>query len=270
MRSYLRSLTVAGVVERQKTARGNTGDYQLTSAGLDLLSVARTLDGWLARAPEDRRLTLGTPEAKNAIGALADGWSSGMVRALAARPMSLTELDNIIASVSYPALERRLTAMRLLGMVRATPTAGRSTPYTITPWLRGAIAPLAAATFWEHRHRADQAPPIMKRDIEAAFLLALPLIRLPGAPSGVCRLAVRMAKTRESDALVGVTAVVNDGTVVSCVTDVGGSADAWAHGLPSAWISAIADHDARRLELGGRGSLASTLVEEINRELRLS
>ena len=42
-----------------------------------------------------------------------------MMRALAARPMSLTELDSGITELSYPALERRLSSMRIAGLVEA-------------------------------------------------------------------------------------------------------------------------------------------------------
>lgn len=268
MRSYLRALMKAGVVEREGTEDGTLGNYVLTAAGQDLLGVAGILASWLTHSPVTP-MQLGGAEAKNAIQALVDGWSAGMIRALAARPMSLTELDSIITAVSYPALERRLTAMRLLGMVEATPSAGRSTPYMITPWLRAAVAPLAAATLWEHRHWSALAPPVARLDIEAAFLLALPLLRLPGGASGTCRLAVRIAKLSQTDGLVGVTADVRSGAVVSCVTALEGGAGAWAHGSPAAWISAIVDRDAHRLELGGEANFARGLVEELRRELSL-
>ena len=52
-----------------------------------------------------------------------------MMRALAARPLSLTELDSLISDLSYPALERRLSSMRIAGLVEAQPSQrGRRPP----------------------------------------------------------------------------------------------------------------------------------------------
>ena len=58
-------------------------------------------------APEGP-LALGSSTAKSAIKALVEGWGTNMIRALAARPLSLTELNGLISGLSYPSLERRL------------------------------------------------------------------------------------------------------------------------------------------------------------------
>jgi DNA-binding HxlR family transcriptional regulator len=205
-------------------------------------------------------MQLGSAQAKSAIRALVDGWGAGMVRALVARPLSLTELDGIISSLTYPALERRLAAMRLLEMVEATSAAGRSRPYTVTHWLRRSIGPLAAATRWERRHRPEQTPPITTRDVEAAFMLSLPLLRLDPSASGTCRLAVQTNRGR-TDGLVGVVVEVRDGMVVSCVTDLEGAPDSWVHGSPGGWLDALLDSDESSLELGGAPGLAGDLVK---------
>jgi DNA-binding HxlR family transcriptional regulator len=266
MRSYLQSLSEIDVVERQGS-NGASASYRLTPAGADLLSVSHGLGAWLSRAPGGA-LTLGGNEAKSAVRTLVDGWSSGMVRALAARPMALTELDSVIAAVSYPTLERRLAAMRLLGMVQPVPSSGRSTPYAVTDWLRAAVAPLAAATYWQHRHLPERLPPIKKRDVEAGFLLAAPLLRLDEGSSGTCRLAVRMGRPGSGSAgLVGIVAEVRMGVVVSCVTSVGDRADAWADGAAKAWVAAMADRDLSHLECGGKAGLARRLVAEMPRRL---
>jgi DNA-binding HxlR family transcriptional regulator len=155
MRGYLRSLTEAGVIERRGRGgcAGGAG-YELTPSGCALLQVAEVLAAWLAESPQGP-IELGTDEAKNAIKAFADGWSAGVVDALASRSLSLTELDRVIATLSYPALERRLMAMRLFGLVETVDGEGRSTPYAISDWLRGAIASLAAAARWERRRRSQ-------------------------------------------------------------------------------------------------------------------
>jgi DNA-binding HxlR family transcriptional regulator len=260
MRGHLRSLSEAGVIERVGSRRppGAVG-YELTAAGRDLQEVSQILTAWLEHSPQGE-MQLGSARAKSAIRALVDGWGAGMVRALVARPLSLTELDGIIASLTYPALERRLAAMRLLDMVEATSAAGRGRPYTVTAWLRRSIGPLAAATRWERRHRPDQTPPITNRDVEASFMLSLPLLRLDAGASGRCRLAVQTNRGR-ADGLIGVVVEVRDGLVVSCVTDLDRPPDSWIHSSPDGWLAALLDADESSLEVGGTGGLAGDLVK---------
>ncbi len=266
MRGHLRLLVEAGVVERRRKAEfAGTVSYELTASGRDLLAVAQALSAWLSLAP-GRAMELGSAEAKSAIKALAEGWSTSIVRALASRPLSLTELDRVIAHVSYPSLERRLSAMRLLGMVEARPGPGRSTPYAATAWLRAAIAPLAAAARWEQRYRSQEAPPITNRDVEAAFLLALPLLRLPEDVSGSCRLAVQMGNG-SSPGLVGVIAEAKGGAVVSSVTRLEGSPDASLLGPAAAWFAAVIERDSHRLEVSGESHLGANLVEGLHAAL---
>jgi DNA-binding HxlR family transcriptional regulator len=151
MRTYLRSLVKAGVVEKRRWGGfPGTVDYRLTPAGRDLLGVAEAFAAWLSTSPQGPR-DLGTAAAKRATKALIDGWATGMVWALASRPRSLTELDNAIAQFSYPALERRLSSMRRFGLVRPLPSDGRSTPFELSDWLRIATAPLDAAARWERK-----------------------------------------------------------------------------------------------------------------------
>ena len=44
------------------------------------------------------------------------------------QPMSLTELDSVIPTLSYPALERRLSSMRMAGLVEAAPRMAPAPP----------------------------------------------------------------------------------------------------------------------------------------------
>ena len=137
-----------------------------------------------------------------------------MLRALAARPLTLTELDRLIAGLSYPSLERRPGAMRLAGQIKPCPSPERGTPYTVTPWLRRAIAPLAAAARWERVNVPDYTAPITKSDAEAAFLLAIPLLdSVDPEHSGACR-----DPRPDGARLAGVLISVEEGRVVSCAT----------------------------------------------------
>jgi DNA-binding HxlR family transcriptional regulator len=266
MRGHLRLLVAAGVVEKQRLG-GFPGavKYRLTVAGHELCVVEKILAAWLATAPQSP-LGLGDLAAKSTIKALVEGWTTGMVRALASRPLSLTELDRVIASCSYPSLERRLSAMRTIGLVEAAPGTGRSTPYAASEWLRRAISPLAAAAHWERRWQSVQVPPITNRDVEAAFLLTLPLLRLPESVSGTCRLGVQMG-SRGRTGTAGAIASIRGGSVVPTGTRLADSADAWALGPSAAWFSAVIERRVGGLDLGGETGLAAELVERFHGEL---
>jgi DNA-binding HxlR family transcriptional regulator len=262
MRTHLRSLSALGIVagERRGAFPGPV-DYRLERAGTDLLCLARVVDAWLGRGELELQ-ALGDSRAKSSVKALVDGWSSSLVWALAARPLALTDLNRLITALNYPALERRLSAMRVAGLVEPFPTTGRSTPYAATDRLRQAMGPLAAAVRWEQTHLGPEAPAIAKIDVEAALLLAVPSLQLPSDLSGHCRLVVELPGGGE-ERLAGVMVEIGQGQVASCVAALGGKATAWASGSPSAWLEAMLDKDLRRLEVGGDVSLARSVVEGI-------
>lgn len=265
LRAHLRELEATGTVARRKRNDfPGTVEFELERAGTELLFVVGAVERWLERAP-DGPLAFGSGEAKAAIKALADGWSSTMLRALAARPLSLTELDRIIAGLSYPSLERRLAAMRLAGHVKSCPSEGKGTPYAVTAWLRQGIAPLAAAARWERRNLPDGSP-IGRVDTEAAFLLTLPLLQLPPDLSGSCRMGVEMGN-RVERRLIGAMAYVDGGRVASCSVRLQSSADAWATGSINAWLRAVIAADTDTLQLGGDQRLARALVGGLHRVL---
>lgn len=260
LRAQLKRLSDEGVVEKRRRDRfPGALQYELTAAGRDLLFVAETLERWLERAPEGP-LELGGAAAKAAVRALAEGWSTTMLRALAAGPRSLTELDNVIGSLSYPSLERRLNAMRLAGQIEAAPGNGRGTPYTVTDWLRQGVAPLLAACRWERRHAPAETPPVTKLDVETIFLLAAALVSPPADFGGSCRLAVELHNDK-GPALAGTLIAVNEGRVPSRTTQLEGDAAAWVSGGLPAWFTALIDGDPTNLELGGDCALARGTVE---------
>jgi DNA-binding HxlR family transcriptional regulator len=261
LRNNLRSLTELGAIhKRHRNDFPGPIDYELTKSGRDLLEVANVLAMWLSASPHGS-VPLGSTAAKSAINAFLDGWSTSMLRALAARPLSLTELDSLIAGVSYPSLERRLGAMRLAGQVEKRRTGGRGTPYAVTDWLRAAIAPLVAAVSWERRHASQLVNPVTSRDVEGTFLLVLPSVRLPEEFSGRCRLAVEMA---EPGRLVGVLAEVERGKVIACTSRLHGTPNAWAVGSVHAWLQAVIERDPARLDLGGARDFAGALIDGLS------
>jgi DNA-binding HxlR family transcriptional regulator len=266
MRAYLRALTRTGVVDRRRQNEfpGNV-EYELAECGHELASVAVVVAGWLDAFPGATPPALGSGAAKSAIKALVEGWSTGMIWAIASDPLSLTELDSVIPSVSYPSLERRLGALRHEGLVEALPSRGRGTPYGVTNWMRQAVAPLVAAARWE-RCVSEETIVIGERDAQAALQLALPLLRLPTTASGSCRLAIQVEENGRP-ALAGVVASVRGGAVERCEVRLEAEADSWAVGSPEAWFPAVIAGDRNGLAFGGRTKIARDIVAGLHRTL---
>jgi DNA-binding HxlR family transcriptional regulator len=260
LRKQLRVLGELGIVERRQEEFRGPADYRLLQPGHELAQVARIAGAWLRGSPEGP-MELGDRPAKSVIKALVEAWSSAIVRALAARPLSLSDLNRLISSVSYPALDRRLAALRYAGLIEACPAKGRATPYAVTPWLRAAVAPLSAAARWEREWLSNPPAPIGRLDVDASFLLVVPLMRLPAEVSGVCRLAVEVRGSKGDERLAGVLVEVEAGRVVSCVSRLQGTADASAFGTAGGWLLAGMDGDLDHLELTGEKNLAAAIIE---------
>lgn len=256
MRRHLRALTRASAVERRRGGPDGAV-FGLTPAGHGLLDVATVLRGWLAAGPEGA-LDLGSADAERAVTVLVDGWSAGIARVLAAGPHSLGELDRVIRSAGLSSLERRLTAMRLAGLLERVPGPGRALCHQPTPWLREAIAPLAAAARWERVNQPAGTSPISRLDVEAAFLLTAPLVRLPRQLEGACRLAVEVRPGGGKHA--GVLVTVSRGRISSCVTSIQGRAQNWVSGAPPTWLRAVIDGEPENLEVGGDEGLILALL----------
>jgi DNA-binding HxlR family transcriptional regulator len=267
IRGQLRTLESKGLVARSRQdGFPGTISFELTEGGRDLLSVKSAVEAWLATAPA-APLELGTMAAKSAVKALVEGWATSIIRALAARPLSLTELDNLIAAVSYPSLERRLGAMWIAGLVEKRSIPGKATPYAANEWLRRAFAPILAAARWERLHLATDSAPLGPRDIEAAFLLAIPVLKLPRSLSGSCRMAVELRRDR-ADALVGVMVELDEGRVTACTTRLEARPDTWIGGTVGAWLDEAIHGNRGGLELGGNTSLAGALLDSLHSAIR--
>jgi DNA-binding HxlR family transcriptional regulator len=259
LRGHLASLGEIGVVRKRPTTQMPYAvENELTDMGRELLEVADRLEDWLAQAPE-RPIALESGAAKGVVKAFVDGWGSTMMRGLAARPMSLTELDRRIAELSYPALERRLASMRMAGLIEARRGEGAGTPYTVTDWARRGVVPLAAASRCESVHMRGRAAPVTELDIEAAFMLVTPLVDLPADVAGSCQLEVE-ADPAVARGKAGVRVTVEQGKVVACESGLGPSPGAFAVGSASMWFSAVRDGTADLLRFGGGRQLAESLV----------
>ena len=252
MRAQLRELTELGVLERLQAAEfPRAVDFELAEPGRELLEVAGVLERWLAGSPQGP-MPLGETAAKRTVKALAEGWNAGIVGTLAARPLSLTQLSREISALSYPALERRLSALRTAGLVETGESNGHGAPCRPTAWLRRAAAPIAAAARFERRWVADTRE--AKTDIQALLMLAMPLAVPPAGASGTAMLVTRERGGQEAEngsETVGVTVELQDGLLRSCAAGVEEGTPSWALGVPDAWLDAAVDGTISRLRFGG-------------------
>jgi DNA-binding HxlR family transcriptional regulator len=265
IRRHLRTLARAAAVERRGGDSPHVA-FGLTAAGRDLLRVATAVRGWLASAPAGE-LQLGDAAAHRTIKALVDGWSAGILRLLAARPLSLDELERIGRSAGLPERDDRLGPMLKAGLVEAVPGPGRPCRYTPSPWLRRAIGPLAVAARWERRRDFGVARPIGRLDVESAFLLTTPLVRLPGRLSGSCRVTVDIGDADSGRQHASAMIVVERGAVASCVAPSHGRAQSWVSGSAARWLDAVIDGESEGLQLGGDERLASALLDGLHAAL---
>lgn len=260
MRLYSRTLAELGILERQRQAAfPGSAEYRITPTGRGLLVVAGILENWLSIAPRGP-IPLGTTASKSTTKALVEGWSTHIVRAIAAQPLSLTELNQVIPKVSYPSLERRLGAMRLAGLVETQASERRGTPYGATEWLRRAVTPVASAAAWERHYRPHGAQPIGRLGVEAAFLLAIPLLKLRADFNGKFRLAVEV-QSGSSPIYAGALICFEDGQLVSCSSRLQGDADAWVSGIPDAWLRRMAGGAPGGLEIRGDTGSAEEILD---------
>lgn len=269
LRASVAALREAGALVREaggKTAYASKN--RITPVGEELLFVAEVLERWLANGP-DGPIAPSSDEAKGAVKALAGGWGSKLMRALASQPYSLAELHSLIPEMAYPSLERRLAKMKATNQVTPAPGPGRGTPYVVTEWLRQSIAPLCAAGRCERRHMSDSTAPITNVEVEAAFMLALPLAPLPRSTNGECLLAVHSgdgepaANPRHS--LSGVIVEVQSGKIVCCAAKVDESPPTWALGTAETWLDAVIDGQLDGLRFGGtKPMLPAALVHGLH------
>jgi DNA-binding HxlR family transcriptional regulator len=264
LRKHLKGLTNSGLLVRTQPREFPAAvTYELSASGVKLRATAQLVERWLEFSPSGP-LPVERPATKRAIKSLVDAWTTRMLRVLAVKPLSLTELDRLLTGVDYPALERRLSAMRLAGQIEATSSHGGGTPYRLTRWLREAVGPLAAAAHWESVHGPADCEPLSRLDVEALFLMVMPLVRLPSGMSGSCRLIVDLLD-EPRDATVDVTVVFEEGRPVSCVSKARCEPSSTASGTGPAWLAALSCTEKATLYVNGDKSLGEELVDALRR-----
>lgn len=239
--------------------------YEVSDVGREALFVAFVVERWLQSAPRGP-VPFDSTEAEEAVAALAEGWSTGVIHALAHAPLTFRELRDAVDRMRRRALRRHLSAMVDLGLVETGPSDGDGVVYGITDWLRAGLPPLIAAARLERRDPKEGMAPIDALDVEAAFLLSLPLLELPRELSGVCRLGVNLEDDDRSP-LTGVTARIDQGRVVSCHPGLDRPADAWAAAPAGDWLDTVIEPDAKAVRTGGDRWLARALLATLHKTL---
>lgn len=239
-------------------------EYRVTPGGREALFVGFVIERWLQSAPRGP-LPFESREAEWAVAALAEGWSTAVMHALAREPLSFAELHNTVSGLSRRALKRQLEAMLRLGQVEDL--GGKGNPiYATTSWLRAGIAPLIASARLERRDPKEGMSPIDALDVEAGFRCSLSLLDLPRELSGICRLGINL-EDDESGCLTGVTAQLDQGRIVSCVAGLDNKAGAWAAGSAGGWLDTVIEPDADQVRVGGDRWLAGALLDGLHRSL---
>lgn len=266
LRSHLREMESLGIVARSRERDFPQGSFVSSAdSGRELMEVGLVLSDWLTGAPEGA-VAIGSRPARDAVKALIEGWTTRMLRALAAKPLSLTELDRVIAGVSYPSLERRLNAMRTAGQIVAA--SGRnSKPYMLTRWLREAAAPVAAALRWEEGLTLHDCESVTRLDMETLLLLIAPRLGLPLGIDGVCRIEVT-GPDDAADPLTAIVLSIKDGRLGSCRVDPSNDSACSIGGTMATWLEVLSGGDDGDLVLEGDGDLPHAIFTAIRSALR--
>lgn len=235
---------------------------QVTPAGREMGFVGAIAERWVKKGPGGG-IDPDSDQAEEAVAVLIRGWTSTIVHRLAFEPLTLTELGRALDTMSREDVVANVAAMREVGLLEARPDLGEGATFAVTDWLRHAIAPLAAAVRCERRWAADETPPVEPLDVEAAFLLTLPLLHLPADLAGECRLVVELPES-EGRPAAGVMARVEDQRIAACSTDLAGNAVSSAIGTDRVWLEAVIEGMAEDLEFGGEETVTRELVEALH------
>jgi hypothetical protein len=237
--------------------------YRTTAKGAQIVYVAGILQRWLRACPEGP-LEIGA-QGGGALSSLLCSWSATVVHALAREPLTLAELDRAVDAVPEREVVAELAeGMRRVGQVE-TLEVGGETRYALTDWVREGIAPIAAAAWVEVHYPEEQMAPPDLLDVEAAFQLALPLLRLPSDLRGACRLGVQIPGG--PPLMAGATVEVDRGVVATSSTLLAEDPETFATGSPLDWLDTLVDPTAGKITFGGDTRLAGALLESLHERL---
>ncbi|HET9162458.1 MAG TPA: hypothetical protein VFN89_03300 [Solirubrobacterales bacterium] len=225
------------------------------------------LEAWLKVCPAGP-IALGQ-ESEPVLSALARGWASSTIHAFAAGPLTIPEATAAIGRPDRePMVASRVQAMESVGLLAASPTTrtGEAERLEATDWLRRGMGPLAAAARLEAAEGREDATQIDELDVEAAFLLSLPLVRgLPEEMSSSCRLTVMVPGRRPR--LAGVAVLIERGKIASVSPDLTLWSDTYASGAALDWLDTLIDPSSPKLDVGGALDVPLALLDGLHEAL---
>lgn len=257
--SRLRELEELGVIVREKEGGSPPLTHcMLSAAGRDLLVVVRLLRRWLrenpSRSPGKGDL-FGVVETK----ALAIGWNSTVLRWLAERPCSLTELDaQSPPGVSYHELRKAREALSHTGLIAAVASEDRGQPYELTDWTRRAAPALAAAVRWERSFLSKDDPEPASTDVETLLRLFSPSL----APIGPALDEDSSPLPDNSEAFSVIVGNHGDGVGAGKRS---GSQVGEISGTLTSWLDALVDGRSTGLQMRGGIRLTTELLDRLRR-----
>ena len=195
-------------------------------------------------------------------------WSATLTHALASGPLTLAELERALAAVLDPeALEQQLESLVNSGQAEALYGTGREPSYALTDWGREAISPIVAAVRYEQRYPEDDvlAPDVF--DVEAAFEMALPLLRLPAELRGTCRAGVRLPGAEGEDLGRRLDRECRGRSRRHLLPTARPRPRDLGHRHAAQWSEAVIDPAAAGLDVGGDIELAQGLIEALHERL---
>jgi DNA-binding HxlR family transcriptional regulator len=227
--SRLRDLERLGIITREKRPGTPPVAYcGLSPSGRELLPVVRRFARWLAESP-DAPSSPDELDGARSIKALAVAWDTTVLRWLAERPCSVTELDSLSPpDVTHHEVRTARESLSGVGMISPVASDERGQPYAANEWTRRAAGCIAAAIRWKKAFLAGARPP-SPAEAEGLLRLLLPLVEIqPTLQDGVCTLRI----DRHANLPV---LVMGDGRIVPCepppdhprVSQVSGDAEAW-------------------------------------------
>lgn len=206
------------------------------------------LERWLGACPAGP--VAPGPDAEPLLRIVAEGWHSTAIHTAASRALSADEAGELPQ----------------VGLLAPAPDEEGEPRFAATEWLRRGIGALAAAARLEIAERREGAAPIDALDVEAAFLLTLPLVLgLPDDMSACCRLTVPLPERRSR--LAGVAVLIERGEITSVTTDLTIWSDTYASGPPLDWIEALIDPATARLDVSGNLEVPLSLLTGLHVEL---
>jgi hypothetical protein len=237
--------------------------YRATPEGTRAIHLAGMTELWLMESPEGE-LRWGEERARNVTLGLVDGWASTVVHRLAAEPLTLDELDTAILHLDRDEIEPCLETMSRDGQVELRAGRDGVDSYALTEWGRRGIASLIASARLEQT--AGEGDPIEDIDVQAAFGLSLPLLRLRGDRSGSCALTVDLGGL-DDPRPAEVTAGFEEGRLAAWAPGGGEDADTRISGGVEGWFRAVIEGRLDGLAAEGEVRLASAVLEGLHAQL---